>query len=394
MPLRLMPSLPRWRDRESALRLLPWAFGFAPLLLIFIAWENDARTWWVKFYALPVAAVELIVVAIAFLGGMRIRLTAATACLAALLALAWITAFFAPDARKSIFMTELWTLHALFGFAAARLFQPQDLIRAILAGFVASMAALAIFAATAPPDVDWVGGLPGLGNPRSFALYASVAIGLGMGLLAEGKSWPIPIIAIGFAMAFWSGSRGAIFASSATLIASMVLFSAVRQPRVWATVVASALAGAALARLVGSPEQLIGVTRMAEAGDNGRLSLWHATLELILQRPWFGYGEGQTWPLLHIHWTMHPHNIVLQILLAWGVVGLLLVGILSWWAMRKLLKNVDDKTLPLVVAVIALAFYSLVDGAIYNVHTAAIFAACLGVAMKAPHLRRGNISDE
>jgi len=390
----VIPTLPENSLRQSVLRILPWAFGFAPLFLMVIAWENDPKTWWVKFYSLPVAAVELIVVGIAFLEGMRIRLTAATACLAALLVLAWITAFVAPDARKSIFMTELWTLHALFGFAAARLFQPQDLARALLAGFVASMAALAIFAATAPPDVDWVGGLPGLGNPRSFALYASVAIGLGIGLLAEGKSWPIPIITIGFAMAFWSGSRGAIFASSATLIASMVLFSAVRRPRVWASVIASGLAGAALARLVGSPDQLIGVTRMAEGGDNGRLSLWRATLELILHRPWFGYGEGQTWPLLHIHWTMHPHNILLQILLAWGIAGLVLVGILSWQAMREVLKNVDKNSLPLVVAIVTLAFYSLVDGALYNVHTAAIFAACLGVAMKAPHLRRGNVSDE
>jgi O-antigen ligase len=388
----VVSPLPEQSRRESALRILPWAFGLAPLFLILMTWNNHDSTWWIKLYALPVAAVELITVGVAFLGGMRIRLTLPSACLAGLLLLAWITVFFAPDPMVSVFTTELWTLHALFGFAAARLFQPQELTRAILAGFIASMVALAIFAATAPPGVNWVGELPGLGNPRSFALYASLAIGLGMGLLAEGKSWPVAVIILGFTMAFWSGSRGAIYASSATLIACMVLFPSVRRPKVWGLMVGSALAGAALARLVGSPALLFGVSRMTEAGDNGRFALWRSTIALISHRPWFGYGEGQTDYLLHIPWTMHPHNIFLQVLLAWGIVGFALVSGLSWWAMRQCFARVSEKTLPLALAIATLAFYSLVDGAIYNVHTTAVFAACLGVLLSAPLQSEGGMA--
>lgn len=368
-------------DRRLMPSVLVWAFGLAPLFLILVSWNNHEQTWLLKAYALPVAVVELLTVAAAFLSGMRIRPNRMTLCLLVLLLLAWAMAFLAPEPRQAIFMTEMWTLHALFGFAAARLFEPRDLTIALVSGFVASAAALAVFALTAPADFHWIGEMPGLGNPRSFALYAAVAIGLSIGLMAGGRISAAAIVTIAFVMIFWSGSRGAVFATLVAMAVSLLLFPVARKPAVWLSFVASALFGAGIAYLLGSPDQLVGVTRISEVGDTGRLHLWRLTADLISERPWFGYGEGQTLYLVHIPWTMHPHNIVLQILLAWGIVGLALVGVLAWRAAREVFLRVEERTLPLVVAIGTLALYSLIDGAIYNVHTAAVFAACLGVVL-------------
>ena len=123
---------------------------------------------------------------------------------------------------------------------------------------------------------------------------------------------------------------------------------------------------------------------MTETYDNGRIGLWMATAELISKRPLFGYGEGQTQHYVPIPWTAHPHDIFLQILLAWGVVGLILCLGLAYWAVMRARNRINRSTLTLAVGILVLLFYSLIDGALYNVHTTALFAAMMGLLLAAP----------
>ena len=363
-------------------RFLPWAFGIAPVVLILLTWSGHDQNSGVKSYALPIVAVELATVVVAFREGMRFRLNAITACLAALLLIAWATAFIAPSPGVALFRTALWTLHLSFGFAAARLFRAEHLTEGLLVGFVVFVALLAVFVVTAPANFNWIYEMPGLGNPRAFALYAAAAIGLCLGLLAYGKIWASCISALAFALVFWSGSRGAMVVSSVALLTGLAFFPAVRRPAAWVPFVASAFVGGFVAWIIGSPTQLVGVTRIVDTTDNGRFYLWSKTIELISHRPWFGYGEAQLDYLSPMPWITHPHNIVLQVLLAWGIVGLALVICLSAWAGRRIFRNVDEEMLPLTIVIIVLAVYAQIDGAIYNVHTAAIFAACVGIVVR------------
>jgi hypothetical protein len=78
---------------------------------------------------------------------------------------------------------------------------------------------------------------------------------------------------------------------------------------------------------------------------------------------------------------MHPHDIFLQLLLAWGLAGLLLASIVGFGAARRIIGQTNEQTFPLCAAACILAAYSLIDGALYNVHPVAIFAACIGITL-------------
>ena len=85
--------------------------------------------------------------------------------------------------------------------------------------------------------------------------------------------------------------------------------------------------------------------------------------------------------LARLPFITHPHNIVLQLLLAWGLVASALIFLLAALAARRMLQRIDAHTLPLFCAAVILAAYAMIDGALYNVHPVAIFAACVGVAI-------------
>ena len=119
---------------------------------------------------------------------------------------------------------------------------------------------------------------------------------------------------------------------------------------------------------------------------SGRAELWRGTLEAIGRHPWFGHGEGQLWhvvPAAKTFEVAHPHNIVLQILFAWGVVGALCVAVLAIPFALRVTRNAQARGgewLPPLMAMLVLVPYALVDGTLFHVHAASLFAACAGLA--------------
>ena len=74
--------------------------------------------------------------------------------------------------------------------------------------------------------------------------------------------------------------------------------------------------------------------------------------------------------------------MILQILLAWGVVGLVCVGVLTvWFFMRSLpmIRHDQAELLAPIMAMFALATMALFDGALFHVLPVGIFAACAGM---------------
>lgn len=396
---------------------VPAIIGFAPALAILLTWAMSVPVETIaliKHFALPVVAAELLVIAIALRAGLRGAVTRPAplvlAAAAALLVIALGTALWAaPSPALAAIRNALWLIHLLFGFAVWHLrrrgwFGAADLTDALMAGFVVSALLLGLFVLQLgdPARFDWMNGLPGFDNVRRVAYYAAPVIGLCIGRFAsrpDRRGWaPAFAVAIlAFTLIFWNGARGALFALAAALIVGLFLFPALRHARIWAATAGSALLGALAALALPGSGAFMGVRRMfltnfsADAAvpssgvTSGRAELWSGTLEAIGRHPWFGYGEGQVWyvvPAAKTFQVAHPHNVLLQVLLAWGVIGALCVAILAVPFALKVTRNVRARSgewLPPMIAMLVLAAYSMVDGTLFHVLATSLFAACAGL---------------
>src|SRR5690606_16151884 len=188
-------------------------------------------------------------------------------------------------------------------------------LNAILWGFLAFFALLVAFVATTEQSVpERVFELPAFSNIRWFGYYSAAVIGLcSLGFIRHDR-FALAIAAFAFAMAFWTGSRGAVAAAIVGFAVCAVLFRDFRARRSWAAFLLCGVAGFVLALgldgLVPLGNQ--GPDSMARYSDSGRIDVWLATIELIRMRPWFGHGDGQFQMLLGTFTIAQPHNIVLQ----------------------------------------------------------------------------------
>ena len=126
------------------------------------------------------------------------------------------------------------------------------------------------------------------------------------------------------------------------------------------------------------------ITQTVESGDisTGRTQIWLNALGAIRERPIFGYGENQMTTVAPFGTLGQTHNVILQILLAWGAVGLACVAVLAIWFLARSLPVVRRDAadlLPPFMAMLALASLATIDGSLFHVIPVSIFAACAGM---------------
>jgi O-antigen ligase len=379
--------------------LLPLAFALAPAAMLVLTWQDsasvEARA--LRLYLPVVLSVEILVICVALLDGLRPAIPrSALIVLLALFTVAWGAAAFAPEPGRSLIWTGIWMIHLGFGWAAGRLFDAKAAANTLMAGFLLFTGLLAVRATT--PVEDWLSNPPGLDQIRRYAYYAAPIAGLAVGALAGSRRlYPFIVASAAFAMIFWNGARGAVLAILVATAAAMWIFPALRGRTVAALSLASAALGFVVSLALPSQFSVMGTARMLNASSSGRDWVWRRISEVILERPVFGWGEAQASVFTGF---AQPHNLPLQLLLAWGVVGTALVAYLGVTAARPAISAIaaDDRLLPAAVATLTLLAYSLVDGTLYHVLPAAIFAAMIGIILhRAGELRsaseaRGNVS--
>lgn len=394
-------------------RLFALLIGFAPVVILFLTWDPDgasSRTaMGIREYALPILAVEGMVVGLAALSGLfpwlikapRYILMAA----AGWLMVAFYTAIFvAIDSRLSIFLTSIWVLHSLFAAAVAFLcrrakLNSTDLALALMWGLIVYAFAAALFALQLDNDINWVMDMPGLGNLRRVAAYATVIAGISLGALIGPRGWlAFAAASAAFFTAFWTGSRATALAVAAAVVAATLLFPRARNTRLIAGVLLAGSIGFALALAFpvdpgqGNDEARV----LADVGDNGRFRIWGNTVQAIMDSPWIGYGEGQTAHVLPDNpnviddFQAHAHNFFLQLLMAWGLVGTAFVLVIAGWLATLLYRSGQTtEGLPFVLGAGALAAHAMVDGALYDVAPVFLFAVCVGAGASQLQRRPG-----
>jgi O-antigen ligase len=193
---------------------------------------------------------------------------------------------------------------------------------------------------------------------------------------------------VGFAFALWTGSRGSVVGVVGAMVLGLVLFPTMRRLLVWGGAALSLVLGALIASLLPAHGELMGVgrtvTQTVDSGDlsTGRTQLWRNVIGAIEKRPVFGYGEDQMSTVAPFGTLGQTHEVFLQVLLAWGIVGLACVGVLAIWFLARSLPTIrreGSELLAPIMAMFALATMATFDGALFHVLPVSMFAACAGM---------------
>lgn len=228
------------------------------------------------------------------------------------------------------------------------------------------------------PDFEWNFQLAGFTGVRPYSYTVEVAIALGLGRVAAiDRTRPlalfggIALLSVLWAALFWSGGRGAALGLLGGLIVVTLVWRA-RALRLWFLGLLTAATGAILSLQVWTPPHgAFGLINVASrsVGNNptsDRTDLWQAGLEAILANPILGYGFAHP-----MAWG-HLHNLPLNLLHAFGVVGSLAVVILLMSLLQPLITARGALRTPvaqaLLLALFALLAHGLVSGTYFHVH--------------------------
>lgn len=352
---------------------------------------------WTRLLELPFVACELAIVHVAIRAGYRDAEIWAALPRDIVVALGLLFAglivssvLFSKNVPVSVLLSITTLIHLRFGaaiFFLARIGR-EGTIQSFSSWLGLGLVVLTILTAAKfwlPPSewtvpggrIEWASALPGFISVRHFGSWTgAIAAGLMVALL-YGKKEPDRrtslLYLLGAGLTCWSGTRGGVLAMA--VVALIALVGLRRLPDTRALLHVSGLSALALLGAIifstGLPEFALFLKEdVASAGAMaaGRLELWHDTFFRWLAAPLFGWGSGSTFWEVNIGWAhTQPHNVVLQFLISWGIVGaagaLWLLGRAIGATYRVGMQ--DDRLRPLAATLYALLFMSLLEGMLY-----------------------------
>lgn len=249
----------------------------------------------------------------------------------------------------------------------------------LIVAMVATVPALALPPALIAMNPDayqefWIK-VYGYANVRSYGYFPAVAAAALSGLALTGikRQSKVSIVlysiflTASWSFLFWSGSRAGMVSSGLSIL-FIWLFCAPRSLIIPLASICTAAAGAALSMFYYTPGQWFGLINrvqdtvhrietggVAKASSN-RIEMWNWAVGKILEKPFFGHGYLSMTDLRTPEFNYyHTHNIVIEYLLSFGLLGggvILLLGVLIW--VRALLAARRIKT-PVALALMMIA---------------------------------------
>lgn len=177
-------------------------------------------------------------------------------------------------------------------------------------------------------------------NPNILAMLASVSVLIALGLYAatRGKIWHYPLLGLlGLITLLLTQSRGALIG---TILGVFLIFLFYRKKKILFFIAAGLL----LALLIPGSVDRLAATFTPHA-DELRKSVWQSSLQMIHDRPLFGFGPQtfqesyQSYKLPSDYANLiHPHNVFLRNAIEWGLPfaviflsGTLILAVLPLW---------------------------------------------------------------
>ncbi|NJM50772.1 MAG: O-antigen ligase family protein [Sphingomonadales bacterium] len=374
-----------------------WLTAFLPFIQAIVTWDYDGRMegmWFaLRHYSFPAIIGEIAIIMIAIRSGMLpstyMKSLSKTAMAALLLwaIFALFSSLFIADNRAVSMMTLIrFALHGLFLAALihmvrqARLFSPIQWLLAIMAGILAYIAVLTLFALTIPDPANfpWMQRLPSATNIRQIANIIAIPAIAPFALLffSNGKhkwSYAAAIFALTLFIA-WSGSRGALFGMVTGTIGALILMRRIPAYSSIAAATASFFCALLASLALSLPTGSFGLFRFANKAQDitsGRVEIWINTITEIGKSPWTGHGAGSFNVNMHaLHGIdfNHPHNFILQFAYDWGIVGgaaiLLLLALFGLTIVRSAAKA-PLTGFAALAGFLTLLTISMVDGALF-----------------------------
>lgn len=237
-----------------------------------------------------------------------------------------------------------WVVHVLFFTAVAHLMSLDrpSLVRTqsflVILPFAASVTGLAILGFVYFTGLDsgfrWNQDIPGFNNLRHTGYIFAPAIALGLGHLA---AWPqksprvhIFLLFINTTIMLWLGSRGPVLGIIFGFVVCVIFFPEMRKLLFWARSAIAIGSGTLASVILPIPDNASfgAIQRFWSKGTgdqmtSGRFELWLESLELLSNKPLFGYGAHQYQFASDYAMGMlkHPHQSILQFFFDWGLVG-------------------------------------------------------------------------
>lgn len=388
-------------------------FALIPVFMALATWDPaGSRTPLqsnIRFFAAPALLFELFTIVAALGSGFRplkaFREAARWQMIALLLLIliAWGSALItAPVTVAAVVRTSLSLLHLSFGLCAAYLLTNASLPirrtiwRMIAAGICVYAAILVLYVAAVDwsGEFDWVYFGLGVMHIRLVGFYAAVGALAALGLAASSRSslefWAATAgVTLLVGIICWTGSRGALIAIVGSMAVGLTCIPSMRSRKTIVSVCLSLVAGAALSLPFAAPHSMYGLLRISEdmTGESinelstGRSRMWMGTLQAVARQPFFGYGEDQFRSLIQeaLGRFNHPHNVIFQMLLQWGIVGSICFFSLMaalWWSSLRAVRNESHSGTPAFLVLSGLLIFSLYDGTLYHVYPAMMVAFC------------------
>jgi len=376
--------------------------ALAPFIFAVITFDSSGdpipRLAGVRSYSLPITAIEMVVIVFAVLVGSRplavvLRLpTAVKLLLATLVAIAIGTAVFvAPNEGVAFVRTLGWFFHLLFGLSLWRLLSSRwSALRplvwpSIVAGVILYILVLIVLVLQIADErvFNWKNFWLGVSHIRQVGFYSVVGTGSAIGLAAIARNrsgyWAaVAAASLCLALSYWSGTRGSIVAVAAAFVAGFVLLPAMRSVSAIGALVCANVAGALISLVHQPPNAAYGIFRISQSAaggsadelTSGRLTMWSDSARAVLERPFFGIGDGQYRSAVPA-WGgyTHPHNVFIQIAIIWGLVGLAcfvaLASILGWRFFIAA-RSGDNKMVPPFLVAGGLATMAMYEGTLHH----------------------------
>ncbi|MDC0886618.1 O-antigen ligase family protein [Altererythrobacter sp.] len=288
-------------------------------------------------------------------------------------------------------MSLITVIHGLFAVSTYQLFMLSRArgFEQFLSWHGAGLLVLALYTAwwfsfPAPPsevmggEIEWGAALPGFISVRHFGAWTGAfAAGFAAQVLFGEPSDRLRkehfFYFVAAALTIWSGTRAAIV--GIIIVVPILALALGRLPR-WVSIGrASWLTGAALLTAWIFLWDKDGSFFLWNAGEldgldqatSGRTELWKHGIAIWLESPLLGRGTGSFFWEYHLQNHTQPHNVFVQFLVSWGLIGALSALWIIGRAVRAAHKAAKSQpvTMPMLAVLYCLLFQSLLEGMLH-----------------------------